>query len=77
MNIHDFSLFDNDEYNKIVVEWNRTEKEYPREKTVVDLFEEQAALTGCFLSLSIKTGFWTARLYENFPVCIKSCSVRY
>jgi len=45
MNIHDFSLFDNDEYNKIVVDWNRTEKEYPKEKTVVDLFEEQAAKT--------------------------------
>jgi amino acid adenylation domain-containing protein len=34
-----------DEYDRIVYEWNRTEHEYPAGKTVVELFEEQAART--------------------------------
>ena len=39
MNIHDFSLLDDDEYNRTIFEWNRTEHEYPCDKTVAELFE--------------------------------------
>jgi len=33
------------ELKKILVEWNNTTTDYPRDKTVVDLFEEQVAKT--------------------------------
>jgi len=33
------------ELNKILVEWNNTATDYPRDKTIVDLFEEQVAKT--------------------------------
>ena len=31
-----------EEYNEVIVEWNKTEKGYPKEKTVLDLIVEQA-----------------------------------
>jgi amino acid adenylation domain-containing protein/FkbH-like protein len=34
-----------EEENLILVEWNRTEKDYPRDKTLIQLFLEQAART--------------------------------
>jgi len=33
------------ESNLVLREWNRTERDYPREKTLIQLFEEQAART--------------------------------
>ena len=33
-----------DEKARVLVEWNRTETEYPREESIADLFEEQAKL---------------------------------
>lgn len=33
------------EYNQLLVEWNDTSKEYPKEKTIHELFEEQVAKT--------------------------------
>ncbi|MCC2644610.1 MAG: putative Phenylalanine racemase (ATP-hydrolyzing), partial [Burkholderiales bacterium] len=34
-----------EEYQQIVYEWNKTEKEYPHDKTIHQLFEEQVAKT--------------------------------
>ncbi|HJK87963.1 MAG TPA: condensation domain-containing protein, partial [Candidatus Megaira endosymbiont of Mesostigma viride] len=37
----DFLLMSEEESDKVLIEWNATEREYPRDKTVVELFEEQ------------------------------------
>lgn len=34
-----------DDYQKVIYDWNTTQKDYPCDKTVVQLFEEQAAKT--------------------------------
>ena len=36
---------DKKEYQKIVYDWNRTEALYPKDKTIHQLFEEQAVKT--------------------------------
>ena len=33
------------EYNKIIYEWNKTERPYPEDKTIHELFEEQVERT--------------------------------
>lgn len=33
------------EYQKIIIDWNKTQQDYPRNKTLVQLFEEQVAKT--------------------------------
>ena len=38
-------LIDNEEYNYLVYDYNKTEKEYPKDKTIHQLFEEQVART--------------------------------
>ena len=38
-------LIDNEEYNYLVYDYNKTEKEYPKDKTIHRLFEEQVART--------------------------------
>ena len=43
--ICDISLLDTHEYNKLVRQWNQTEKAYPKDKTLHQLFEAQAAKT--------------------------------
>jgi amino acid adenylation domain-containing protein/non-ribosomal peptide synthase protein (TIGR01720 family) len=43
--INEISALDGEERNRIVYEWNRTEHEYPADKTIVKLFEEQAEKT--------------------------------
>jgi len=43
--IKEINFISADEYKKIINEWNNTEREYPHNKTIVDLFEEQAAKT--------------------------------
>jgi amino acid adenylation domain-containing protein len=45
MKISNFSLLDPEEYDQIVYEWNQTGHEYPADKTVVELFEEQVERT--------------------------------
>jgi amino acid adenylation domain-containing protein len=43
--IKEISALNKEEHNRILCEWNRTEHEYPADKTVVELFEEQAERT--------------------------------
>ena len=38
-------LIDNEEYNYLVYDYNKTEKEYPKDKTIHQLFEEQVERT--------------------------------
>ncbi|MCV9934720.1 amino acid adenylation domain-containing protein, partial [Flavobacterium sp. LS1R47] len=51
----DISIIDSADYKEIVHNWNATEKEYPKEKTIQELFEEQVA----------KTPNKTALVFEN------------
>lgn len=41
LNKKQINLLDIDEYNKIIYNWNQTDKSYPQDKTVYQLFEEQ------------------------------------
>ncbi|MEI8054739.1 MAG: amino acid adenylation domain-containing protein [bacterium] len=43
--ISSYSLLDDKQYQKIVREFNQTEKDYPRDKTIHKLFEEQVLKT--------------------------------
>ena len=43
--IKDILLTDREEYDRVVFEWNRTYTPYPRDKTLVQLFEEQVSRT--------------------------------
>lgn len=43
--IYSYNLLTPAQYNQIVNEWNQTEREYPREKTIHELFEEQVLKT--------------------------------
>ena len=38
-------LIDNEEYNYLVYDYNKTERDYPKDKTIYQLFEEQVART--------------------------------
>ncbi|HEV2963457.1 MAG TPA: amino acid adenylation domain-containing protein, partial [Candidatus Angelobacter sp.] len=44
-NVSDISWLSKEELQQILYEWNATEREYPREKCVHELFEEQAERT--------------------------------
>src|SRR6185369_7273540 len=39
------SLLRSEEYDQIIYKWNETDKEYPKDKTVYQLFQEQAEKT--------------------------------
>ncbi|NQY10029.1 MAG: amino acid adenylation domain-containing protein [Flavobacteriales bacterium] len=39
-----FSILSTEEHQKIVYDWNKTEKEFPRNKSIIEMFEEQAKL---------------------------------
>jgi amino acid adenylation domain-containing protein/FkbH-like protein len=43
--LSELSILTPAESDLLLVEWNRTERDYPREKTLIQLFEEQAART--------------------------------
>ena len=43
--ISELELLTEAEHHKLLVEWNATEKDYPKDKTLVQLFEEQVART--------------------------------
>ena len=45
MLIKEIPLMDQEEFDKVVFEWNRTRTPYPRDKTLVQLFEEQVRRT--------------------------------
>ena len=42
---HQISLLTKQEYQQIVYDWNQTDKEYPRDKTIQQLFQEQVDKT--------------------------------
>jgi amino acid adenylation domain-containing protein len=42
---HQISLLQPEEYKKVIYDWNKTDKEYPKDKTIHELFEEQARQT--------------------------------
>lgn len=44
-NIEDIDILSKEERHKILYEFNNTEREYPRNKTVIELFEEQVKKT--------------------------------
>jgi amino acid adenylation domain-containing protein len=39
------SLLDSQEYNQIVYDWNATDRAYPNDETIIDLFEKQVSKT--------------------------------
>nr|WP_225630014.1 amino acid adenylation domain-containing protein [Cysteiniphilum sp. 19X3-34] len=43
--IKDIPLLSKEEYQKIIIDWNNTDKPYPRDKTICQLFEEQVEKT--------------------------------
>jgi amino acid adenylation domain-containing protein len=45
VSVRELQIMPNAELKKILVEWNNTAIDYPRDKTIVDLFEEQVAKT--------------------------------
>ena len=45
INISDIDLFSDEEKNKILFEFNNTQMDYDKDKTIVDLFEEQVEKT--------------------------------
>ncbi len=42
--VRDIDLISQDDYERIIYDWNRTFTEYPRESSIVELFEEQVQL---------------------------------
>ncbi|MFN8770205.1 MAG: AMP-binding protein [Neisseriaceae bacterium] len=44
-NSNSFKSLDSEDYEKIIYNWNKTDKEYPENKTVHELFEEQVLKT--------------------------------
>ncbi|MCB9096303.1 MAG: amino acid adenylation domain-containing protein [Arcobacter sp.] len=44
-NISKINMLDSTEYNKIIYEWNSLKQDYPRDKTISELFEEQVKKT--------------------------------
>ncbi len=61
------------ESETILNEWNRTQLEYPREKTLAQLFNEQAARTPTAEALVVGTKRFTYReLYERAATIAKS-----
>lgn len=47
------------ERDRIIVEWNRAERDYPRDRTVIDLFTAQAAATGEAPAARMGETVWT------------------
>ncbi|MDO8954749.1 MAG: amino acid adenylation domain-containing protein [Gammaproteobacteria bacterium] len=56
--ILEYNIPDQDQYKKIVFDWNKTEHSYPQNKTIHQLFEEQV----------LKTPTHTALVYENITL---------
>lgn len=42
---NNFQYLTNADYNKVIVDWNKTQKDYPKDKTMSSLFVDQAAIT--------------------------------
>ncbi|AVC44606.1 hypothetical protein B4919_07355 [Francisella tularensis subsp. novicida] len=41
LDVKDYNLLSKEEYKTIVYNWNETDREYPKDKTIYELFEEQ------------------------------------
>jgi len=64
--IKSIQLLDEIQYKKIVYDWNQTEKNYPRNKTIQQLFEEQVARTPNNIAL----------VYEDIKLTYKELNQR-
>jgi len=64
--LNTINILSDTQYHKIVYEWNQTEKNYPRDKTVHQLFEEQVA----------KTPNNIAVVYENIKLTYQELNQR-
>jgi len=56
---HQLTLLNQKEYHKIIHTWNRTDKPYPREKTLSDLFELQVMRTPHKYAISFQDEYLT------------------
>lgn len=65
--IRDLSILYEDEREKMLVSYNETARLYPKDKTVVKLFEEQVRLNPEKVALSCGTEYWT---YQELHVRI-------
>ena len=54
LRLNDVALMDEDERKQVLIDWNRTEKEYPRELCLHHAFEQQAAKTPENIALEYK-----------------------
>ncbi|MDH6349569.1 linear gramicidin non-ribosomal peptide synthetase LgrD [Brevibacillus sp. 1238] len=54
LRLNDVALMDEDERKQVLIDWNRTEKEYPRELCLHHAFEQQAAKTPDNIALEYK-----------------------
>ena len=59
-------MLDKEEYNQIVYDYNQTDKPYPEDKTIYELFEEQAK----------RTPTNTALVYEDQELSYKELNER-
>ncbi|HET8888391.1 MAG TPA: amino acid adenylation domain-containing protein [Candidatus Angelobacter sp.] len=64
--ISEFSMLTEQERRQMVVTWNRTEAEYPREKCLHQLFEEQASLIPEAVAVDYETRWLT---YNELDQC--------
>jgi non-ribosomal peptide synthetase component F len=65
--IQNLSIITEDEREKMLVSYNETAKPYPKDKTVVTLFEEQVRLTPDKVAISCNSAYWT---YQELHVKI-------
>ncbi|GAA3623460.1 amino acid adenylation domain-containing protein [Flavivirga jejuensis] len=49
--LKNYSLLNQEEYNQIVIDWNKTDSHYPKDKTMSQLFEEQSLKTPSHMAL--------------------------
>ncbi|TGV29330.1 non-ribosomal peptide synthetase, partial [Mesorhizobium sp. M00.F.Ca.ET.186.01.1.1] len=54
LRLNDVALMDEDERKQVLIDWNRTEKEYPRDLCLHHAFEQQAAKTPDNIALEYK-----------------------
>ncbi|PWN68629.1 hypothetical protein C1631_018305, partial [Chryseobacterium phosphatilyticum] len=64
--INDFHFLKNTEYKKIIQDWNNTASEYPSDKTIHELFEDQVR----------KTPDHTALVYQDIQLSYKELNER-
>ncbi|MBU7592684.1 non-ribosomal peptide synthetase [Metabacillus halosaccharovorans] len=63
--VRDLSIITEEEKEKMLVSYNQTTRPYPKDKTVVELFEEQVRLNPEMIALSCGTNHWTYEELHN------------